>query len=148
MGKQERLIAQITQLIAVLDKKEQQEIFDNLFKSKGIPISAFKSDLSGLEIIVRYLKDTEKMAFKEIAILLNRKLPTIYTTYRISQKKWKNKLDITDNSHVIPTNIFGNRKHSILESIVAYMHDTERLQFKEISKLIGRKYPIQKLIIF
>lgn len=54
----------------------------------SIPISVFKnSKLTIFETIVVYLKDKDKLKFREIAELLNRNYRTIWTVYKRAKKK-------------------------------------------------------------
>ena len=105
-----------------------------------MPISIFRSKLSGLETIVVYLKDIKGKSVAEIAQLLNRKKSTLYTTYHKAKEKFSGKLDISDESLVIPLSIFANRKYAVLESMVAYLKDEQKLSFAQISILLDKKY--------
>jgi len=49
----------VCNLVLALNEKEKNEVL-NVLQGEGIPISAFRANLSGLEIIVRYLKETKK----------------------------------------------------------------------------------------
>lgn len=53
----------------------------------SIPLSAFKKELSMLEGIVAYLKDSKKMKGAEIAKLLNKAPANIWTIYNRSLRK-------------------------------------------------------------
>lgn len=48
--------------------------------------------------------------------------------------------DISEQNQLvlIPSSIFKDRKLSVLESLVEYMHDKENLAFKDIAKLLNR----------
>src|SRR3989338_1276034 len=85
-----------------------------------------------------YARDVEKKSFKEIAALLNRKLPTMYATYRNSQK-FSGQLDLTDRSIRIPLDIFSDRKYAVLELIIAHLKQ-QKLSFREISTLLHKHY--------
>ena len=70
--KRQELIKEISNIINSLSpdltKEEIHSIVDEVVKSKpGIPISAFKANLSGLEIITKYLREVENKSFKEIS---------------------------------------------------------------------------------
>jgi hypothetical protein len=134
----------ILKLIGTLNQEEKQQLLDGL--SEGIPISAFKAKLSSLEIIIKYLKEEENSPFKEISKILNRKLSTIYNTYNKSKIKFKKNLDISDTLIKIPYNIFANRKYSVLESIVSYLKDKQKLSFKEISYTLNKSYSTIKTV--
>ncbi|MBU90423.1 hypothetical protein CMO94_02675 [Candidatus Woesearchaeota archaeon] len=139
------LVKHIFSLIGTLNEEEKQKILNELLK-KRIPISAFKAKLSGLEIIIKYLKEAEKKSFKEISKILNRKLSTIYNTYNKSKIKFKKNLDLSDTSIKIPYNIFANRKYSILESIVFYLKDKQKLSLIKISLMLNKSYSTIKTV--
>jgi len=127
----------VCNLVLALNEKEKNEVL-NVLQGEGIPISAFRANLSGLEIIVRYLKETKKKPFKEISGILNRKPSTIYGTYYKSRKKFKGSLDISDISIKIPYDIFSDRKYSVLELIVAYLEGEKGISKTQISLLLHK----------
>ena len=139
MEKRNDVVQLIAELVTRLDAREKQLVL-GLLKRDGIPISAFHSTLSGLEIVVRYAKDVEKKSFKEIASLLNRKLPTIYTTYTHAKKKFPQPLDLSNSSIRIPVDIFSDRRYAVLELIVAYLKENEKLSLKEIAAALHKHY--------
>jgi transcription initiation factor TFIIIB Brf1 subunit/transcription initiation factor TFIIB len=145
---EKELVKLISNLVSSVSFEKKEKIFREILKTKekGIPISAFKSKLSGLEIIIKYLREIENKSFREISIILNRKLSTIYNTYNNSKIKSKNKLDTTNNSICIPYNIFSNRKYSVLESIVYYLKSKHNLSLFEISKLLNKNYSTIKTV--
>ncbi|MBS3138905.1 hypothetical protein J4207_04330 [Candidatus Woesearchaeota archaeon] len=141
MEKRKEVVRLISELITGLDTKQKQQILAQLLQTKeGIPISAFNSSLSGLEIVVRYAKDNDRRSFSEIAATLNRKLSTIYTTYTKSRKKFSQALDVSDNSVCIPITIFHDRRYAVLELIISFLKEQERLSFKEIAALLHKHY--------
>ena len=141
------LVRTISSLISALNKEEKREILDRLLQIEtGIPISAFKAKLSGLEITTKYLKEIEKKSFKEISKTLNRKASTIYNTYHNSRIKFKGSLDIYDVSISIPYSIFANRKNSVLESIVFYLKSKEKLSLNQISLALNKSYSTVKTV--
>lgn len=142
------MIKQISNLLSSLAIEEKHEILNEVLKNKqiGMPISVFKANLSGLEIITKYIKEVEKKSFKEISKILNRKLSTLYNTYNNSKIKFANNLDISDYSVSIPLGIFKDRKYSILESIVAYLKDKQKLSFTQISSLLNKNYNTTKTV--
>jgi len=137
--KREELVSIISNLVSSLSENEKKEIFEFIFnkKERGIPISIFKSKLSGLELIVKYLKEAEKKSFKEISKILNRKLSTVYNTYNKSKIKFNGGLDVSDYSICIPFNIFVDRKYSVLESITAYLK-VKDFSVNQISLLLNK----------
>ena len=140
--KRQYLFNMVSELVATLNNKEALALFNAILKNKQecIPISVFKADISGLEIIVKYLKDAESLSFKNIAKTLNRRLSTIYNTYNNAKIKFKGKLDTSNKAICIPFNIFSDRKYSILEAIVAYLANKEKLSAGDISKLLNKNH--------
>ena len=59
--------------------KEQVEIIEK--NRKSIPLCVFSKELSGLETIVKYLKENLKLESKEISKLLGRSVKTIWQAY-------------------------------------------------------------------
>ena len=135
-----RVTELLLQLIDSLSDQEKREFVDVIMKrGRGMPISVFQSKLSGLELLVRYLRDVEQKSFKEIAQMLNRNVQTIYTTYRKAKIKFPDQLDLSNYSVIIPLDIFTNRKFSVLESIVFYLKN-QGLNFRKIATLLNRDY--------
>ncbi len=144
--KRQELIKQISDIFSPLTIEEKQDILSEILRTKiGMPISIFKADLSGLEIITKYLREVENKSFKEISKILNRKLSTLYNTYNNSKIKFKKSLDTSDTSITVPFDIFKDRKYSILESIVAYLKNKE-FSFKQISILLNKNYNTIKTV--
>ncbi|MBI4154802.1 hypothetical protein HY498_01810 [Candidatus Woesearchaeota archaeon] len=137
--KREGLVVQIKNLISSLSDEERKEIIESFLKKRetGMPISVFRANISGLEIIIKYLREVEKKSFKEISKILNRKLSTVYNTYNRSKNKFNGELDISDYSICIPFNIFVDRKYSVLESIVAYLK-VKDFSVNQISLLLNK----------
>lgn len=141
------LVNRVSDLLFSLNTSEKKEILKEVLsvKEEGIPISAFKAKLSCLEIVVRYLKDDSEMSFKEISLLLNRRLSTLYNTYNNSLKKYKSSLNVFDKSIVVPFNVFSDRKYSTLESVVAYLVSSGYSLVK-IASLLGKNYNTVKTV--
>lgn len=136
----EEIVEIIVQLVASLSAEEKQKVLELLLEKKeGLPISIFRSKLSGLEAIVVYLKGKGK-SIAEIGKTLNRRKSTLYTTYHKAKEKFSGKLDASDESFVVPLTIFSNRKYAVLESMVAYLKDEQKLSFAQISILLNKKY--------
>lgn len=139
--KKSEVVEIILQLVSRLSEEQKKELIDHLLKKEeGLPISIFRSGISGLEAIVVYLKETKNQSIAEIAALLKRKKSTIYTTYKKAKEKSKKTLDVSDRSIVIPYQTFTIRKFSVLESLVAYLKDEHKLPFVKISLLLNKKY--------
>ena len=116
------------------------ELFGKKIPRKDLlPISIFDNEeLSCLETIVKYLKETFKLRFHEIALLLNRNDRTIWATYNIASKKIKEKLTVKESKFSVPVSIFKDRKFSVLEAIVSYLRDNFNLRYSEIALLLRR----------
>jgi hypothetical protein len=140
----DELIEALSKVVDLLSKEEKEIIFNKLAKENSVPLSIFKSEVSGLGAIVLYLKDVDKKNPKEIAELLNRKVPTIYSTYNKVKNK-KIKLDLKSKIDV-PLSVFSDRKFSVLESLVFYLKDQRHLSLVEISKLIGKSQSTVKTV--
>jgi len=107
------------------------------FKKEDIPLCIFKhSELSSLESIVKYLRENCALKFNEIGTLLNRSQFTISSSYRIAKSKLPDKFSIQTSEYDIPTNIFKDRKLSVLESIVYYLKTKFDLKFTFIASLL------------
>lgn len=144
--KRAELVETISKLVDLLSEEEKKQVFSQAFSKEGfLPISIFRSDLSGLEAITTYLKDHQQKSLKEIAELLNRKASTIYTTYHKAGQK-KAVLDCADFSISIPINIFADRRFSVLESLVAYLKDGQQIKLSKIAVLLNKNYSTIKTV--
>lgn len=149
--KRVELVNFISQLVSTLSEKEKQEILTTVMQTKkdSVPVSIFRSKLSGLEVIVLYLKEVQHKTVKEISQLINRKPSTIYTTLSKAKKKKTTKhLGTSDISIEIPLQIFDNRKFSILESLIFYLREEHNLSLKEISTLLNKNYNTVKTVYY
>lgn len=144
--KRAELVQVISYLVDSFSEKEKEELFAEVLgkSNDGLPISIFRSNLSGLEVISVYLRDVVEKEINEIAALLNRNRNTIYTTYTKAKKKLQGELITSDFSIAIPLAIFADRKYSILESLVAYLKDEHNLRFVRIAKLLEKSYSTVK----
>lgn len=139
--KKEQIAELLFNLVASLSEEEKRDIFGKLLHQReGLPISVFRSGVSGLEAIVVYLKDVQGLSITEISELLKRKKSTLYTTYQKAKAKLAGELDCSDASISIPYNIFADRNFAVLESLVAYLKDELKLPFVGISTLLNKKY--------
>ena len=111
----------------------------NLNKSKEVklPASIFNETLSPLESIVKYLKDELNLSFDAIAKYIYRGKSQINFTYNQANKKQKTKLDIKSD-YFIPISVFSNIKLSVLESIVKYLKEIQKLSYHNIAVLLKR----------
>jgi len=141
-----KVLDEIFDLVEQLTSKDKKVLLNKLKQDTVVPISIFKSKLSGLEAIVSYLREVEKKSVKEIASELKRKPTTIYTTCERAKIK-KVKLKVKEGFQV-PLIIFSNRKFSILESLIFYLKNEEKLTIKKISELIGKKEGTVKAVLW
>ena len=141
LKKKENLVQLLHDLVSSLSPQEKKEVLEKLLgKKEGLPISIFRSGISGLEAIVVYLKDVKGLTVAEISNLLNRKKSTIYTTYKKAKEKLSDEIDSSDTSILIPYDIFGDRKFAVLESLVSFLKDEMKFSLVKISLLLDKKY--------
>jgi DNA-binding CsgD family transcriptional regulator len=105
----------------------------------AIPCKIFRGGLSGLEAIIKYLKEEQKLSYAEISKIINRDQRTVWTTYNKNKKKKTEKIKekITRKNISFNTSILQERKLSVLESVAQYLKDSG-LSVKEISEELGR----------
>ena len=105
-------------------------------RSVFVPLSVFKNSLAPLEAVVLFLKDHLGYSLHKIASLLERDDRTIWLTYSNAAKK-NVEVDVVSEFY-LPVSIFSDRRFSVLESLAAYLHETSKLSFKQISELTGK----------
>jgi DNA-directed RNA polymerase specialized sigma24 family protein len=91
------------------------------------------------------LRDEKRYTMKEIAQLVRRKLPTIYTTYRAAKRKYKGGMDVSDVSVVVPVSVVVS-PYSVLESIVGYLR-SERYTVRQIAAFLGKSLSTVKTVL-
>ncbi|MFH1585225.1 MAG: LamG-like jellyroll fold domain-containing protein [archaeon] len=109
-------------------KKKQLE-------SVQIPLQIFNQGISPLEAICKYMKE-KGLIFREIAELLNRDERTIWTSYKNAIGKREKEIKVKDDV-LVSTEIFRDRRFSVLESLVVYLKDRQ-FSNSEIAKLLGK----------
>ena len=121
------------------------ELVNKLFKVPvkeeiKVPISVFKNDkLSGLETIVKYLRENLLLSFKQIASLTNRNNVALAVSYRNARIKLDAKFVVEEISpYSIPVKILQDRNLSVLENIVSYLKDNFGLAYHKIALLLNR----------
>ena len=102
-----------------------------------VPIEIFHK-ISSLEAIVKYLKENLNLSVKEIASKLNRNEKTIYQAYSSSNKKLPEKFKELESKFYVPISILTERKLGVLEAITKFLHESSKLTFSEISRLLQR----------
>jgi len=112
----------------------------NLIKETTIelPTSIFSKELGALETVCRYLKDELNLTFSDISILINRDERTVWSSYKNSLQKRKEKLRIEKSEFYIPISILKDRNLSTLETIVGYLKEEFKLSHHEIALLLKR----------
>jgi len=106
-------------------------------KRKGIPFSVFNKKLSTLESIVCFLREVERLKYKDIAILLRKNPGHIGIIYRKARKKDVSKLNTSSNL-VIPFHLF-KRNVSVFEQVIVYLKKIG-YSFKQVSEILHRDY--------
>ncbi|MGV8169321.1 MAG: hypothetical protein ACP5N3_04665 [Candidatus Nanoarchaeia archaeon] len=105
-----------------------------------VPLSIFHEGESSLKAIVHYLKDEKKLSFSRIAILLGRDQRTIWSTYnqpfKTAKKAKKTSKTQTSPTIFINTELFKERKLSVLETIAAEL--LKKNSVKKVSELLGK----------
>jgi len=97
-----------------------------------IPSCIFRYGISGLESVVKFLRENKQLRFCEIAKILNRNDRTIWDAYSEASKKCHESFD--DNSSIsIPISAVADRSLSVLESITCYLKDQLNLRFCAIA---------------
>jgi len=103
-----------------------------------IPIPIFKQKLGPSEALTKYLKENIGLKFSEIAKLLNRDQRTVWINYRNAIKKKKKETTIGKEEIIsISIKVFGDRRLSILESLVIYFRE-RGLSNSEIAEISGK----------
>jgi DNA-directed RNA polymerase specialized sigma24 family protein len=115
---------------------EEQAYYLSEEKPIQIPLNIFSEEISSLQIIVKYLREIEKLSYAEIAKLLRRDDRTIWTTYN-SVKKAKLRIR-TQIQGEVPVDVFANRNLSTLEALVVYLKEERALKNREIAAMIQR----------
>lgn len=150
------------QLLEILAKESVSSLAhakERAQASEAFPIILFAEQrLSGLELVVKYLKEERGKSVTEIGLLLGRSPKTIWTTYAVSQKKVSNRTDLQKilqdkqllsflrsaapsrelEKIQVPFSVLANRRLSILESIAQFLHDSLHLSFKQIAVVLHR----------
>jgi DNA-directed RNA polymerase specialized sigma24 family protein len=108
-------------------------------KEVMVPVSVFSKKLGSLETIVKFMKENLGLELNEIAELINRDAKTVWQAYSHAKKKLAAKFVVKSSEYHIPASIIKNRKLSVLENIVVYLHEEHGLKFTEIAKLLERR---------
>lgn len=115
-----------------------QELMALTGKKDSLPLSIFENNLSPLECVTKYLHEVEELSHKQIGAILNRSPKTVWQAYKFSLKKIPGKLEVKTSPYFIPFNLLGERKFSILESVVKHLVEDHNLKFSQIANLMNR----------
>ena len=122
-----------------LSKGQVLQLLKQRKDSIQVPVSLFaNTELSGLELVCKYLKDNISLSFSGIAKVLNRDYRTVWTTYSIANRKHKSVLVVPKSEYFFPVSVVANRDLSVLEAIVSFMKDELGLRFNEIAAAMHR----------
>lgn len=103
-----------------------------------IPLAIFRQDLSGLQAIVKYLREQYKKSYADIGKLLGRDQRTIWTEYECTKKSSPYPLkDLMSESVYINSSIFKSRILSVLET-VSYELKKRGYANSQIAKLLSK----------
>ena len=122
----------------------QQQIRSMLQKepiAKGIsiPVPVFSvRKLGSFEALVKYLHEERRISLSQIGRLTNRDPRTIWNVFHSSKRKHPEPLLVQKSDVDVPLEIFSERKLSVLESLVRYLHFTHGLGYSKIAQLLNR----------
>ncbi|MDP7458377.1 MAG: hypothetical protein QGH47_06635 [Candidatus Woesearchaeota archaeon] len=109
-------------------------------QTDSIPLSIFRNTgLGPLETVVKYLREEKHHTYRKISTILNRNPGPIGVTYRKAKQKLPSKLKISP-SQSIPISFFKKSKLTIFETIVLYLKDNLKLEFRTIASILNRNY--------
>ena len=150
----------ITESLGIIEKISKKhklsfnqiaELIENKEKYVSLPVGLFRSSLSPLEAVVRYLRDISEYSFSKISKMLSRDETTVWTTYNNSKHKSEKvildlemndidfkKIKVKKEDLFVPLSIFSQRGLSILESLCVYLRETFGLNYHNIGMLLGK----------
>jgi len=103
----------------------------------AIPPTIFSRKLSPLESVVKYLREALDMDFKEISSRLSRSQQALKRAYNNAVDKQPSVFKPTEHRRMIPLSEL-KANLSILEAVVTYLADTQRLRYADIARLLQR----------
>lgn len=105
-----------------------------------MPLSLLSTrDYTILESLILYLKDSRKLNYHQIGIVINRDERNVRTLYLIAkEKQLTSREERIVTPVLIPVSIFSVKKISALEAIAVYLRDRFSLRFSQIAKLLDR----------
>ena len=109
----------------------QEHLLQLISGDESIPATVFATDISPLQALVIYLKDSQGITLSNIATKIKRSYRAIWGSYAPRE------LNITPTPYYLPISIF-NDKLSILEAAVSYLKDHYHLKFSQIAKIVNK----------
>jgi hypothetical protein len=103
-----------------------------------LPLSTLRSQLSPLEAVAKYFRQSREMEFTHIAKLLGKSSPACWTAYKNAMRKHPKEFLVEFSKHDMPLSELHSEKLSLLELIVRYLREKHGLKFSRIAELIGR----------
>jgi len=102
-----------------------------------IPLSIFSvTELSSLELVVKFLKENERMKNREIAETIGRTQQVVWTTYHNARKKYPLPLPVMREADDFPASVI--LKGPALESIVVFLCEKRKLSYAEAARRLHR----------
>ena len=108
------------------------------FDSSKVPVEIFSTELSPAEAIVKYLKDYKSLTYSQIGKLLNRDQRGIWGAYDRATKKQMSSFQVYPSQLLIPIEIFQDRDYPILEKLVVYLKDDQKIPVKQICEMLDK----------
>lgn len=132
------MFSQITERLKQKYSYSDEEIF-NLWNSENsvyVPAAIFSGKLGPAEALAKYLKENQRLGYREISKLTGRDERGVWANYKRAAKKMPWPFEIADGISV-PVSIFDSDK-SILESLVVYLKDARKMKNRDIAKLLNK----------
>lgn len=109
---------------------------ENTFGAEaGIPLSLFNSNMTPLQVVIKYAKEKVGLSNVKIASLIGRDPQTVWITYRAVRNKRFSQEDL--GGLLIPFSIFKDESLSALECLVSFLKEKE-FSYAQMGRLIGR----------
>ena len=117
--------------------KSKEELVQIILEKEGytIPVGILNSGLHPLQAVVKYLREKKRMDMRQISLLLNRNVQTIWTSYNIVKDE---KVSFKDSGIDIPLSVLSKTNCSILESTVHYLNSVHNLSLSQIAAMLGK----------
>lgn len=115
-------------------------LFQEIKQEITIPLSIFSSKTPPVEALCSYLSNSQKMSYREIAILLGRNEKSIWSIVKKSKQKkpsLKNSSKALEK-YFLPLSVIQNNSHTLLENIIIYLRTTYKLKNPQIAKLLHK----------